>query len=91
MILEKLHANACVIVDNLAFEVVGFNEQQVLRVTDMSNLDYKAMYYKRGDNLYLSVSSFRCPKREKDLLSAVQINERLLVDEMRNAKGRLLR
>ena len=86
MIFEELQTRACVIVDGLAFEVVAYNEQPRLMVTDMSKPDYKAMFYMRDNALYMSVSSFRSASRERDLLQAVRINERLLVDEVQNAK-----
>ena len=86
MLFEELQASACVIVDSLAFEVVVYNEQPRLMVTDIKNPDYKAMFYLRDNALYMSVSSFRSTSREQDLLQAVRINERLLVDEVQNAK-----
>ena len=86
MIVEELQANACVIVDSLAFEIVVHNEQPRLMVTDISKPDYKAMFYLRDNALYMSVSSFRSVCREQDLLHAIRINERLLVDEVKNAK-----
>ena len=86
MNVDELQKNACVIVDNLAFEVVTYNEQPRLLVTDISKPDFKAMLYVRDNALYMSVSSFRSTRRELELLQAVRINERLLVDEVRNAK-----
>ena len=86
MVFEELQANACLIVDSLAFEVVEYNEQPRLMVTDMSKPDYRAMFYLRDNALYMSVSSFRSTCREQDLLKAILINERLLVDEVQNAK-----
>ena len=86
MNVDELQANACVIVDSLAFEVVTYNEQPRLLVTDVSKPDFKAMFYVRDNALYMSVSSFRSAGREQELLQAVRINERLLVDEVQNAK-----
>ena len=55
-------------------------------MTDISKPDFKAMFYVRDNALHMSVSSFRSARREQELLQAVRINERLLVDEVQNAK-----
>ena len=71
MISEELQANACVIVDGLAFEVVEYNEQPRLMATDIKNPDYKAVFCIRDNTLCMSVSSFRSASREQDLLQAI--------------------
>jgi len=78
-------ANACVIIEGIAFEVVNNSETKVILASDLYNSDYKASFIVHERDIVLSVSSFREQLREQALMEAVRINNHLLVDEVLNA------
>jgi len=84
-ISDPIMANACTIIDGIAFEVVTDNGVKKLLANDLYNPNYKASFAVIGGNLVLSVSSFREQVREQAMLDAVRINGSLLLDEVQNA------
>jgi len=83
--MQKIAMNAHSIVEGIAFEVVNDAGTKKILVHDLNNPNYKASLVVRGEELVLSVSSFRKQNRESALIEALRINNRLLLDEVLNA------
>jgi len=84
--VNKIAMNAHAIIDGIAFEIVNDMVGAIkILASDLYNPTYKASFVVRGDELVLSVSSFREHGREQALIEATRINSRLLVDEVQSA------
>jgi hypothetical protein len=78
--IDEIQKNASLIIEGIAFEEIK-NEKKILAI-DLNNTSYKASFVVRGQDLILSVSSFREKTREQAMLEAVRINNELLIDEV---------
>ena len=77
--------NANVIIEGIAFEAMVDAGTKKILASDLYNQNHKASFIVRGQELVLSVSSFREQEREQALMEATKINSRLLIDEVFNA------
>ncbi|MCL2378590.1 MAG: hypothetical protein FWC77_05635 [Defluviitaleaceae bacterium] len=82
---HQIMMNAHTIVEGIAFEIVGDTGTRKVLASDLHNPSYKASFVVRGQELVLSVSSFREKSREQALNNAIRINSRMLLDEVYNA------
>jgi len=83
--INDIQIDACLIIDGIAFEAIKDKGINRVIATDLSNPSNKASFVIRGQDLILSVSSFREQARERALLEAVRINNALLIDEVQCA------
>jgi len=77
--------NAQVIIEGIAFEVVEESGMKKILASDLQNPDYRASFVIHGNDLVMSVSSFRENEREQALIEAISINSHLLMDEVQSA------
>jgi len=83
--INQIIMNANVIIEGIAFEVINENGIKKILASDLYNPSYRASFVVRGQELILSVSSFREYAREQVLSEAIRINSHLLLSEAQDA------